>query len=86
MKSLTRKGLDWATGFRTSHRGRRASRQERIVDGEVVSEGSDGISSFSLLQQDLKSGRPDRMVFYVLTLSISIARTWDPAAGARKIR
>jgi bifunctional non-homologous end joining protein LigD len=34
----------------------------------LVSEGNDGISSFSLLQQDLKDRRHDRMVFYVFDL------------------
>ena len=40
----------------------------RTRDGEVVVEGDDGISSFSLLQQDLKAERHDRMVFYVFDL------------------
>ncbi len=31
-------------------------------------EGDDGISSFSLLQEDLKNGRHDRMAFYVFDL------------------
>ena len=37
-----------------------------MFDGELVTEDSNGISSFSLLQQDLKDARHDRMVFYML--------------------
>ena len=39
-----------------------------MFDGELVAEDSNGISSFSLLQQDLKAGRHDRMVFYMFDL------------------
>ena len=39
-----------------------------LIDGELVAEGDDGISSFSLLQEDLKNGRHDRMAFYVFDL------------------
>jgi bifunctional non-homologous end joining protein LigD len=39
-----------------------------LLDGEIVVEGDDGISSFSLLQTDLKDGRTDRFVYYVFDL------------------
>ncbi len=69
VKLLTRKGLDWAARFPSIASAiAELPVESAIVDGEIVSEGSDGISSFSLLQQDLKSGRPDRMAFYVFDL------------------
>lgn len=69
VKLLTRKGLDWAARFPSIAAAiAELPVESAIVDGEIVSEGSDGISSFSLLQQDLKSGRPDRMAYYVFDL------------------
>jgi bifunctional non-homologous end joining protein LigD len=69
VKLLTRTGLDWTTKFPLIASALvRLPAQSALIDGEIVSEGSHGISSFSLLQQDLKSGRHDRMVFYVFDL------------------
>jgi bifunctional non-homologous end joining protein LigD len=39
-----------------------------LIDGELVAEDSKGISRFSLLQQDLTSGRQGRMVLYAFDL------------------
>jgi bifunctional non-homologous end joining protein LigD len=39
-----------------------------LLDGEIVVEDEKGISSFSLLQTDLKDGRTDRFVYYVFDL------------------
>jgi bifunctional non-homologous end joining protein LigD len=39
-----------------------------LLDGEIVVEDDRGISSFSLLQTDLKDGRIDRFVYYVFDL------------------
>ena len=39
-----------------------------LLDGELVVEDEKGISSFSLLQTDLKDGRSDRFVYYVFDL------------------
>jgi bifunctional non-homologous end joining protein LigD len=39
-----------------------------VLDGEIVVEDEKGISSFSLLQTDLKDGRTDRFVYYVFDL------------------
>jgi bifunctional non-homologous end joining protein LigD len=39
-----------------------------LLDGEIVVEDESGISSFSLLQTDLKDGRIDRFVYYVFDL------------------
>ncbi len=69
VKLLTRRGLDWTKMFSIIAEaiGRLPARTA-LIDGELVVEGNDGISSFSLLQEDLKNGRNDRMVFYVFDL------------------
>ena len=69
VKLLTRKGLDWTEKFPTvadAVAGLPAG--TALIDGELVSEDAKGISRFSLLQQDLKAGRHDRMVYYVFDL------------------
>jgi len=69
VKLLTRNGLDWTKKFLTiASAVAKLPAKSALIDGEVVAEGSDGISSFSLLQQDLKAGRHDRIVFYVFDL------------------
>jgi bifunctional non-homologous end joining protein LigD len=69
VKLLTRKGLDWAEKFPTVAAAIAKLPVERaLIDGEIVAEGNDGISSFSLLQQDLKEKRDDRMAFYAFDL------------------
>ena len=39
-----------------------------MLDGEVVSGDLRGVSNFSALQDDLKSGRRDRLVYYAFDL------------------
>ena len=69
VKLLTRKGLDWTERFPTVAEAIGKLRADTaLLDGEVVAEDEKGISRFSLLQQDLKSGRHDRMVLYVFDL------------------
>jgi bifunctional non-homologous end joining protein LigD len=66
---LTRRGLDWTKKFPTIAAAiAKLPAQTALLDGELVSEGEDGISSFSLLQEDLKSGRHDRMALYLFDL------------------
>src|SRR4029078_4719629 len=66
---LTRKGLDWTTKFPTIAKAiAKLPAKTALIDGELVVEGDNGISSFSLLQQDLKSSRHDRMIFYAFDL------------------
>jgi bifunctional non-homologous end joining protein LigD len=66
---LTRKGLDWTKKFPTIAKAiSQLPAKTALVDGELVVEGDDGISSFSLLQQDLKNDRHDRMIFYAFDL------------------
>ena len=69
VKLLTRKGLDWTGKFPTVAAAvAKLPADTALIDGELVSEDEDGISRFSLLQQDLKEGRHDRMVLYAFDL------------------
>jgi bifunctional non-homologous end joining protein LigD len=69
VKLLTRKGLDWTKKFPAIAAAiARLPANSALIDGEIVVEGSDGVSSFSLLQQDLKASRHDRMLLYVFDL------------------
>jgi bifunctional non-homologous end joining protein LigD len=69
VRLLTRKGLDWTDKFPTvAEAVARLPADTALMDGELVSEDKDGISRFSLLQQHLKDGRHDRIVYYVFDL------------------
>jgi bifunctional non-homologous end joining protein LigD len=65
----TRTGLDWTKRFPTiAAASQRLAAHDVILDGEIVSGNEQGVSDFSALQDDLKSGRHDRMVYYVFDL------------------
>ena len=65
----TRSGLDWTARFPSIAAALKAfPATQAVLDGEIVSEGKDGISDFSALQDDLKSGRHDRLVYYVFDI------------------
>src|SRR5215813_10519906 len=69
VKLLTRKGLDWSKKFPTIAAAvAKLPAKSALIDGEIVVEGPDGLSSFSLLQQDLKASRLDRMAYYAFDL------------------
>ncbi|HZD90480.1 MAG TPA: non-homologous end-joining DNA ligase [Pseudolabrys sp.] len=69
VRLLTRKGLDWTGRFpAVAEAIAKLPADAALIDGELVSEDEDGISRFSLLQQDLKPGRHDRMVLYAFDL------------------
>ena len=69
VKLFTRKALDWTEKFPTIAAAISKLRaKSAMFDGELVAENSNGLSSFSLLQQDLKASRHDRMVFYIFDL------------------
>jgi bifunctional non-homologous end joining protein LigD len=69
VKLLTRRGLDWTAKFPAiAEAVATLPATAALLDGELVVEGDDGVSSFSLLQQDLKDGRHDRMVLYAFDL------------------
>jgi len=65
----TRNALNWTEKFSVVANavGKLAARTA-LIDGEVVAEDDRGISDFSALQSDLKSGREDRFVYYVFDL------------------
>src|SRR4029078_165756 len=66
---LTRKGLDWTKKFSSIAKAiAKLPAKTALLYGELVVEGDDGVSSFSLLQQDLKNDRHDRMKFYAFDL------------------
>jgi bifunctional non-homologous end joining protein LigD len=83
---LTRNRQDWTHRF-TPIAGAVAKlpADTALLDGELVVEDDDGISSFSLLQTDLKEGRSDRFVYWVFDLLYLDGRdlTEEPLA-ARK--
>jgi bifunctional non-homologous end joining protein LigD len=65
----TRNGLDWTERFPTIAEACSAlGDHDAIIDGEIASFDDHGISQFSALQDDLKSGRHDRLVYYVFDL------------------
>jgi bifunctional non-homologous end joining protein LigD len=69
VKLLTRRGLDWTAKFPAiAEAVATLPATAALLDGELVVEGDDDVSSFSLLQQDLKDGRHDRMVLYAFDL------------------
>ena len=66
---LTRKQQDWTHRFKPIAEAVAAlPAKTALLDGEIVVENEKGISSFSLLQTDLKEGRSDRFVYYVFDL------------------
>ncbi|MGZ5154408.1 MAG: ATP-dependent DNA ligase [Burkholderiales bacterium] len=65
----TRSGLDWTKRFPTiaADIGRLPA-GKLVIDGEIVSVDATGRPNFSALQDDLKRGRHDRMVYYAFDL------------------
>ena len=69
VRLLTRKGLDWALRFpNVAAATADLPAATALLDGELIVEDEAGISSFSALQTNLKSGRRDRFVYYVFDL------------------
>jgi bifunctional non-homologous end joining protein LigD len=69
VRLLTRKQLDWAHRFERIVKAVAALPVETaLLDGELVVENENGVSSFSLLQTDLRDGRGDRFVYWVFDL------------------
>ena len=66
---LTRNRQDWTHRFRPIAAAvAKLKADTALLDGELVVEDQKGLSSFSLLQTDLKAGRSDRFVYYVFDL------------------
>jgi bifunctional non-homologous end joining protein LigD len=69
VKLLTRKGLDWTMKFPgIAAAVAKLPAKTALIDGEVVVEGEDGVSSFSLLQEALKEAGDNRMTYYLFDL------------------
>ncbi|HWE76966.1 MAG TPA: DNA ligase D [Pseudolabrys sp.] len=86
VKLLTRRGLDWTRKFPTVAEAiAKLPADKALIDGEVVVEGEDGVSSFSLLQQALSEGDDRRMLFYAFDLMHLDGRDLTPLPlAARK--
>ena len=69
VRLLTRKGLDWTSKFpNIAAAVAKLPARAALIDGEVVVESENGVSSFSGLQAALKSGDRDRFIYYVFDL------------------
>jgi len=69
VRLLTRKNLDWTHRFKPiAEAVAELPAETALLDGELVVENDKGVSSFSLLQTDLKDGRGDRLVYDVFDL------------------
>ena len=65
----TRTGLDWTTRFPTIAADvERLPAGQLVIDGEVISADATGRPNFGTLQDDLKRGRYDRLIYYVFDL------------------
>lgn len=66
---LTRKGLDWTKRFPTIAKALKAlPLSSGLLDGELIVQDENGLSNFGGLQSDLKSGRHDRMVYWLFDM------------------
>lgn len=69
VKLLTRTGLDWTKRFPTIAKAlAQLPVSSALLDGEIVAQEDSGISTFTALQTDLKSGRRDRLVYFMFDL------------------
>ncbi|MGO4175630.1 DNA ligase D [Bosea sp. TAF32] len=70
VRLLTRSGLDWTARFAGSLIAALAGLpcEAALIDGELVALGSNGISSFSMLQQALSEGKTSGLVYFAFDL------------------
>lgn len=70
VKVLTRRGHDWTPKFKKiATDAWRLNVKSAIIDGEVVVPAADGVTDFSVLQSELRAGRPsNRLVMYAFDL------------------
>ncbi|MFL6822969.1 MAG: DNA ligase D, partial [Xanthobacteraceae bacterium] len=69
VRLLTRKGLDWSERFpNIAAAVAKLPVRTALIDGEVVVEDKNGMSSFSELQAALKEGERERFIYYVFDL------------------
>jgi bifunctional non-homologous end joining protein LigD len=65
----TRTGLDWTDRFSPIAEACTGFGPHAVLlDGEIVSGDENGVSDFSALQDDLKTGRYDRLAYYVFDI------------------
>lgn len=65
----TRKGLDWTARFpNVAAAVAELPADTALIDGEIVVEDDDGVSSFSALQAALKGGGHDSFIYYAFDL------------------
>jgi bifunctional non-homologous end joining protein LigD len=69
VKLLTRKALDWTERFPSIAAAvKNIGLASALLDGEIVVEDANGITSFNNLQADLSSGRQDRFRYFVFDI------------------
>ncbi len=69
VKLLTRKALDWTDRFASIAEAlKKLGLGSALLDGEIVVEDPNGITSFNNLQADLSSGRQDRFSYFVFDI------------------
>src|SRR5437763_14398797 len=69
VRLYTRSGFDWTNRFATIVSDMtRLPAGKLVLDGEIICAGQDGRPDFSALQDDLKRGRHDRLVYYACDL------------------
>jgi bifunctional non-homologous end joining protein LigD len=65
----TRRGHDWTPRMPSIAAAiEQQLANDLILDGELIAQGREGHSDFGLLQEDLGSGRQDRMIYYAFDL------------------
>jgi bifunctional non-homologous end joining protein LigD len=81
VRLLTRKSLDWTGRFGAIATALKELRVgSALLDGEIVVEEANGLSTFNGLQADLSSGRQDRMRYHVFDLIHCDGYDLTPAA------
>jgi bifunctional non-homologous end joining protein LigD len=69
VRLLTRKALDWTDRFASIAAAvKKVGLASALLDGEVVVEDPNGITSFNNLQADLGSGRQDRFRYFIFDI------------------
>ncbi len=69
VKVFTRRGYDWTSRFKKiATDAWRINARSAIIDGEVVAPAADGVSDFSVLQEEIRAKRSDKLVMYAFDL------------------
>jgi bifunctional non-homologous end joining protein LigD len=66
---ITRSGLDWTERYGVlAETFKTASCEQALIDGEIVVQNAQGLSSFSALQDALAEGRTGELIFFAFDL------------------